>query len=197
MDAVMMGQFIAQLRKEQKMTQMELAEKIYVTDKAVSKWERGKGLPDICNIELLSKAFDISMIEMLECKKNKKEDTSKAISSEEMKNEIEKYIMIVKKYENRRNLYKKMLAYLCMGIGVIFVIYGVYNIVFPYNSFSTAIKGGIDGPTALYSVKQVSLAKPVLLCASGVILGGIGIISVISLRRNSKKYLDLSNTKMH
>lgn len=41
MDAVMMGQFIAQLRKEQKMTQMELAEKIYVTDKAVSKWERG------------------------------------------------------------------------------------------------------------------------------------------------------------
>lgn len=59
MDAVMMGQFIAQLRKEQKMTQMELAEKIYVTDKAVSKWERGKGLPDICNMELLSKAFDI------------------------------------------------------------------------------------------------------------------------------------------
>lgn len=197
MDAVMMGQFIAQLRKEQKMTQMELAEKIYVTDKAVSKWERGKGLPDICNIELLSKAFDISMIEMLECKKNKKEDTSKAISSEEMKNEIEKYIMIVKKYENRRSLYKKMLAYLCMGIGVIFVIYGVYNIVFPYNSFSTAIKGGIDGPTALYSVKQVSLAKPVLLCASGVILGGIGIISVIKRKRNSKKYLDLSNTKMH
>ena len=197
MDAVMMGQFIAQLRKEQKMTQMELAEKIYVTDKAVSKWERGKGFPDICNIELLSKAFDISMIEMLECKKNKKEDTSKAISSEEMKNEIEKYIMIVKKYENRRNLYKKMLAYLCMGIGVIFVIYGVYNIVFPYNSFSTAIKGGIDGPTALYSVKQVSLAKPVLLCASGVILGGIGIISVIKRKRNSKKYLDLSNTKMH
>lgn len=197
MDAVMMGQFIAQLRKEQKMTQMELAEKIYVTDKAVSKWERGKGLPDICNIELLSKAFDISMIEMLECKKNKKEDTSKAISSEEMKNEIEKYIMIVKKYENRRNLYKKMLAYLCMGIGVIFVIYGVYNIVFPYNSFSTAIKGGIDGPTALYSVKQVSLTKPVLLCASGVILGGIGIISVIKRKRNSKKYLDLSNTKMH
>ena len=197
MDAVMMGQFIAQLRKEQKMTQMELAEKIYVTDKAVSKWEWGKGLPDICNIELLSKAFDISMIEMLECKKNKKEDTSKAISSEEMKNEIEKYIMIVKKYENRRNLYKKMLAYLCMGIGVIFVIYGVYNIVFPCNSFSTAIKGGIDGPTALYSVKQVSLAKPVLLCASGVILGGIGIISVIKRKRNSKKYLDLSNTKMH
>ena len=50
-------------------------------------------------------------------------------------------------------------------------------------------------PTALYSVKQVSLAKPVLLCASGVILGGIGIISVIKRKRNSKKYLDLSNTR--
>lgn len=129
--------------------------------------------------------------------KNKKEDISKVISINEMKNEIEKYTMIVKKYENRRNLYKKILSYLCMSVGIILIIYGLYNIAFPYVSFSTAIKGGIDGPSALYSVKQASLAKPVLLCASGVILGGIGIISVISLRRNSKKYLDLSNTKMH
>lgn len=186
MDAVMMGQFIAQLRKEQKMTQMELAEKIHVTDKAVSKWERGKGLPDICNIELLSKAFDISMIEMLECKKNKKEDISKVISINEMKNEIEKYTMIVKKYENRRNLYKKILSYLCMSVGIILVIYGLYNIAFPYVSFSTAIKGGIDGPSAIYSVKHVSSTKPVFLCISGVILGSIGIISVIKRKRNKK-----------
>ena len=39
------GAFIAQLRKEQNMTQKELADKLGVTDKAVSKWERGKGIP--------------------------------------------------------------------------------------------------------------------------------------------------------
>ncbi len=128
------------------------------------------------------------MIEMFECKKNEKGILD--ISSDKMKNEIEKYTMIVKKYENRRNLYKKILSYLCISAGIIFIIYGVYNIAFPYVSFSTAIRGGIDGPSALYSVKQVSLAKPVFLCVSGAILGGIGIISVIKRKRSKKNEQD-------
>ena len=41
MDATVFGQFLAQMRKERNMTQAELAEKISVTDKAVSRWERG------------------------------------------------------------------------------------------------------------------------------------------------------------
>lgn len=41
MDAQKLGAFIAEMRKEQHMTQAELAEKLHVTDKAVSKWERG------------------------------------------------------------------------------------------------------------------------------------------------------------
>ena len=46
MEAKEFGRFIAGMRKEKKMTQAELAEKIHVTDKAVSRWERGLGLPD-------------------------------------------------------------------------------------------------------------------------------------------------------
>ena len=41
MDNIQFGRFVAQLRKEQNLTQKELAERLHVTDKAVSKWERG------------------------------------------------------------------------------------------------------------------------------------------------------------
>lgn len=42
-----MGKFIASLRKEKNMTQKDLADKLYVSDRAVSKWERGLNFPDI------------------------------------------------------------------------------------------------------------------------------------------------------
>ena len=46
MDQIKIGRFIAEKRKEQKMTQVQLAEKLGITDRAVSKWETGKSLPD-------------------------------------------------------------------------------------------------------------------------------------------------------
>ena len=47
MDNIRFGAFVAQLRKEQGLTQKELADRLNVTDKAVSKWETGKGFPDV------------------------------------------------------------------------------------------------------------------------------------------------------
>ena len=46
-------------------TQKELAKKLYITDKAVSKWERGDGLPDISIIQRLSKELNVSVIDIL------------------------------------------------------------------------------------------------------------------------------------
>ena len=57
MDAKKFGMFIATLRKEKNMTQVDLAKKLQVTDKAVSKWERGLGFPDINSIEPLADAL--------------------------------------------------------------------------------------------------------------------------------------------
>ena len=65
MDKYVTGAVIRKLRESKNMTQEELAEKIYVTGKAVSKWENGQGFPDISLIEPLSKALDISVIELL------------------------------------------------------------------------------------------------------------------------------------
>lgn len=73
MDAKILGNYIAARRKELDMTQAKLAEKIHVTDKAVSRWERGVGLPDIDNLEGLAKALDVSLISLMqgkECDEN-------------------------------------------------------------------------------------------------------------------------------
>ena len=65
MDKYVTGAVIKRLRERKKMTQEELAEKIYVSSKAVSKWETGQGFPDISLLEPLAKALDISVIELL------------------------------------------------------------------------------------------------------------------------------------
>lgn len=69
MDAVKFGYFVAERRKELKMTQKDLAAKIQVTDKAVSKWERGLGFPDINTIESLADALNVSIIELMKSEK--------------------------------------------------------------------------------------------------------------------------------
>ncbi len=65
MDKYVTGSVIRRLREIKKITQEELAAKIYVSSKAVSKWETGQGFPDISLLEPLAKALDISVIELL------------------------------------------------------------------------------------------------------------------------------------
>ena len=63
------GSFIASLRKEKGWTQLELANKLNVTDKAVSKWERGIEFPDLKMIEPLAEALDVSITEIMHAEK--------------------------------------------------------------------------------------------------------------------------------
>ena len=63
------GETIANLRKQKGMTQSELAEKMNVTDKAVSKWERDLSCPDINTISKLADVLDVSVEELLKAKK--------------------------------------------------------------------------------------------------------------------------------
>ena len=65
MDRYVTGAVIRKLREKKKMTQEELASRLFVSSKAVSKWETGQGFPDISLIEPLAKTLDISVIELL------------------------------------------------------------------------------------------------------------------------------------
>ena len=69
MDNQKLGIFITELRKEKGLTQAQLAQKLNVTDKAVSKWERGVGFPDIKLLEPLADVLDISLLDQSVCQK--------------------------------------------------------------------------------------------------------------------------------
>lgn len=86
MDAKKLGQFIAEIRKEKEMTQAELASKLHVTDKAVSKWERGLGLPDINSIEPLADALGISVAEVMQAERIQADHVTSENASEMLTN---------------------------------------------------------------------------------------------------------------
>ena len=65
MDTYITGSTIKNLREKKRITQAELADMLGVSSKAVSKWETGKGLPDITLIEPLSKALSVSVMELM------------------------------------------------------------------------------------------------------------------------------------
>ena len=72
------GETISSLRKKKELTQNELAEKMNVTDKAVSKWERDLSCPDVNTISRLAEVLDVSVEELLNAKEQRKtSDNSK------------------------------------------------------------------------------------------------------------------------
>ena len=65
MDKQLLGAFIAERRKQQGMSQAALAQALHVTDKAVSKWERGISFSDISMLIPISKVLEISLYDLL------------------------------------------------------------------------------------------------------------------------------------
>ena len=65
MDNIQIGRLIAELRKKQGLTQQQLADKLNLSNKTISKWESGSGSPDISNLPLLAEVLEISVDELL------------------------------------------------------------------------------------------------------------------------------------
>ena len=72
------GEFLKCLRKEKGLTQEQFAEQLGVTDKAVSRWETGKGYPDIETIEEIAKIFNVTINDVLSGRINKPEEKETA-----------------------------------------------------------------------------------------------------------------------
>ena len=119
------GAFIARRRKEKKLTQAKLASYLGVTDRAVSKWERGKGLPDPVYMLELCRLLDISVNELL---------TGEFIEETKYQQKAEDNLLIMAKQEVKQT--KKMFFYEnVIGIGstIIFAILIFMSVYFVEN----------------------------------------------------------------
>ena len=84
MDAKATGGLIARRRKEQNWSQGDLAERLHVTDKAVSKWETGRGVPSVDLLEPLAEALDLTVSELLSGRELTPEELPKAAEAQMM-----------------------------------------------------------------------------------------------------------------
>lgn len=99
MDQVKIGRFISQCRKEANLTQVQLAEKLNITDRAVSKWETGKSLPDSSIMLELCELLNITVNDLLSGERTKMENYNKELET--------KLLEIIKeKEENDKRLLK-------------------------------------------------------------------------------------------
>lgn len=88
------GQFLSARRKEKGYTQKELAQKLFLSDKAVSKWERGISLPDISLLIPLSDILDVTVTELLE---GKRMETDSSLNTEQVENLVKKALAFSEK----------------------------------------------------------------------------------------------------
>lgn len=136
MDNEKIGLFIASLRKEKNLTQKELGDKIGVTDRAVSRWERGKGCPDISLLDDLSKILDISILELL---KGRKLDNNERLENKDL---IESMSFTE---NNTKNKIEKISSYIAITIFTIIIILllAFFNIKSFYYMNKTYKKGDL------------------------------------------------------
>ena len=116
------GKFIQKKRKEKNLTQKELAQKLNITDKAISKWERGLGCPDVSILELLANELDVSILEILK---------GRIIENEIIKvTEANDYIEETIKYtkQNKIETTNKIITFLIISITLLLLILNIENI---------------------------------------------------------------------
>lgn len=98
MDQIAFGDFISSLRKERNLTQKELGELLHISDKAISKWERGISVPDVAMIENLGMVLQVSPLELMQGKRFEE----KQISKQEVDTAFHETVIQTQKQEKRK-----------------------------------------------------------------------------------------------
>ncbi|MDE6016358.1 MAG: helix-turn-helix transcriptional regulator [Acetatifactor sp.] len=115
MDAYLIGCFLSELRKQKGMKQKEVAEAIQVSDKAVSRWETGRGIPDIDSLQRLSDFYEISINEIL---------AGRYLNADEVKESSDNNLRRMGKEAS--NFKKKLLAAIAVNIVLLVLLVVVF-----------------------------------------------------------------------
>ena len=129
MDYNKIGEFISQERKAKKLTQAKLAEKLFVSEKTVSKWETVKGIPDTATLPKICELFGVSINEIL---------SGERISTENYVSKAEDKML---KLQNEREYAYKTLFIMECVIGILSLIVLLFPIILvPYLNVSDALR---------------------------------------------------------
>lgn len=120
MNPIELGKFIAILRSEKKLTQEDLADKLYIDKRKISRWECGTSIPDFEMLIKLSEILDVSLYELSICKRLDKEKLSRRALNKF------KSIKDFKRYKLR----KKIKIILAIILGIFFIFTAIYTIKF-------------------------------------------------------------------
>lgn len=164
MDATKCGAFIAELRSEREMTQKELSEALNVSDKAISRWETGKGYPDVSSLMALSEFFSVSVNELL---------SGKRIDIEKLSTTADENVLaVIRKNERINKKQKKQVA-----IYTLLLIIAISPVLFILGkSLFEAFIAEIKVENILTSVISFVIAVAILIV--GLIIKG-GNLSVL------------------
>lgn len=190
MDATKFGAFVAEVRKEHNMTQADLANKIQVTDKAVSRWERGLGFPDINSLEPLAEALGVSVLELMKSERIEESniqcgdavtivtDTLKAAELQRQEERKQEVKIILGSLGLITILSIFVLLIDSIGWSIQNVIFTSFGVVFPVISLFTFLVLLVVGITRRISGKS---SKRVLLTALvfGLLLIGLFLLFFI------------------
>lgn len=145
------GKFIGNLRKEHNLTQKQLAEMLCVSDKAVSRWETGKGLPDTATMPLLCKTLGITMNELLSAERLTENNYHEKAE--------ENIVQLMRITESNKKEEKNLVLRTVLGmIALVIVILGVI-----------CFSGGLD-----LLISLLDFPSMIVLLAASMLLIGLG-----------------------
>lgn len=139
MDQIKIGKFIAEMRKEQDLTQIDLAEKLGISNKTISKWECGNGMPDYAVMEKLCEILKINVNELL---------SGERLPSQEYSKKAEENIMSLMQ-ETSENYKRDIREWIGFLIGVAVLVFLIVMTIIMWGGIG-AIGYFIDVPILIY-----------------------------------------------
>ncbi len=115
MDAIEIGSFLGELRKQKGLKQKEVAEVIQVSDKAVSRWETGRGIPDVDSLQRLSDFYEVSINEILAGRRIQENEVEK-VADRNLK------VMVKKQFSLKKKLFFAALAVVALLILLVVLV---------------------------------------------------------------------------